>query len=123
MENARIADLQTVNWQMKVGQLGAVVEDLADVEQSIQLILMTPRGSAPLRPEFGSDVYLSIDAPPTVAGPAMVAAAHEAVKAWEPRAAIERVVPHFRENGIELEVQWRPAGDLAATLQNTRVRL
>lgn len=119
----RIADLQTVNWQMKVGELGGVVEDLADVEQSIQLILMTPRGSAPLRPEFGSDVYLSIDAPVTVAGPAMVTAAHEALKAWEPRAKVERLIPHINANGIELEVQWRPAGDLAAALRNTRVRL
>lgn len=122
-EPVSIAALQTVNWQPKLGELGAVVEDVDDVNQCIRAILTTPLGSVPLAPDFGSNVYLHVDAPVNVAAPAMIRDAHEALGIWEPRAAVEKIVPSYTGNGWALEVRWRPAGSLAAALQNTRVRL
>ena len=122
-EVVRIADIQTQNWQPKLGALGAIVEDVDDVAQAIHIILTTPRGSAPLRPDFGSDLFLSIDAPINVAAPAMIRDAHEAIAAWEPRAKVERVVPRITADGVELTVYWRPAGAFGGAQVETRVRL
>jgi hypothetical protein len=33
------------------------VEGIEDIRQSIRIILETPQGSDPLRPEFGSNIY------------------------------------------------------------------
>lgn len=123
MANVRIADLQTVNWQLKVGELGDVVEDADEIDQAINNILMTPRGSAPLRPDFGSDLFVSLDAPVNVAAPAMIRDAHEALQRWEPRIVVERVVPSILASGVELQVYWRPAAELDAALRQTRVAL
>ncbi len=122
-EPVSIDALLTVNWQPKLGELGAVVEDVEDVNQCIRGIITTPRGSVPHEPEFGSDVYLNIDAPVNVAVPAMIRDAHEAIRLWEPRAVVEKVTPRWTGEAWELEVTWRPAGALAAAIQATRVRV
>lgn len=125
MADVRLADIATVNWSLKVGELGQVVEDHADIAQSIRNILLTARGSAPLRPDFGSDLYQSIDKPIDQAGPAMVRDTHEALRAWEPRAIVERVVPTYSGSGegLTITVTWRPAFEAAAGARDTAVRL
>lgn len=123
MAVVRLDAIQTPNWQVQLGELGGVVEDLAEIDQAIRIIVATPRGSRPLLPEFGSDCYLSLDAPVTVAAPAIIRDAHEAVRAWEPRAVVERIEPSFNGAGIDLTIYWRPAGDVLGVLRLTEVRL
>ena len=123
MADVRLVDIETQNWSLKVGELGAVVEDFDDIAQSIRNILLTRRGSAPLRPEFGSALFESLDLPIDQAAPAVIASAHEAIRAWEPRAIVERVVPSWTSGGLEVAVTWRPAIELDAAARETRVRL
>ena len=47
--------------------------------------MTTPRGSDPLRPTFGSDIWRYIDFPIDVALPAIVRELTSAITTWEPR--------------------------------------
>ena len=47
-----ISDITSLHWQPALGGEG-IVEDAADIDQAIRVILKTPKGSDPHRPEFG----------------------------------------------------------------------
>ncbi|MCC7753101.1 baseplate protein, partial [Escherichia coli] len=48
----------SVFWQPTLQAPGEIVRGLDDIRQAIQIILRTPRGSDPHRPEFGSNLHL-----------------------------------------------------------------
>ncbi len=84
--------MMATNWaSLQLGTFGALVEDLDDVRQCVTIILRTPKGTVPHRPEFGCDAWRWLDAPLPVARPRIVAAVVEAIETHEPRVAVERV--------------------------------
>jgi phage baseplate assembly protein W len=80
-----LADIQSADWSLKLGSIGKVVQGVADVDQCIAIILTTPKGSDPLRPAFGADIWKFIDYPIDDALPAIVREITAAITAWEPR--------------------------------------
>jgi phage baseplate assembly protein W len=80
-----LADIQSADWSLKLGAIGQVVQGVADVDQCIAIILTTPRGSDPLRPTFGADIWSFLDYPIDEALPAVVREITAAIPAWEPR--------------------------------------
>ena len=52
--------ITSAHWQPALDTPGGVVEGLRDIDQAIRIILTTPRGSDPHRPEFGSDINESL---------------------------------------------------------------
>lgn len=78
------------HWQIALGGEG-YAEALDDLRQAITIILATRKGSDPLRPEFGSDIWRYVDHPIDRARPHLVREAVEALRRWEPRVEIERV--------------------------------
>ena len=90
-----LADITSADWSLRLDAAGApgsgiggVVQGLNDVNQCIQIILTTPKGSDPLRPTFGADVWRYIDAPIDTAMPAIVREVTEAITRWEPRVTV-----------------------------------
>jgi len=80
----------TAHWQPALEGEG-FVEDLEDILQCVHTILKTPKGSQPLRPDFGSDVHLYLDWPVNQARPHIVRESVEAIRQWEKRVDIKRV--------------------------------
>lgn len=80
-----INNIESGNWSMDVNNFGFVVENRAEINQTIGLILGTQKGTDPFRPLFGSDIWEYIDRPIDVAGPMMVNAIIQAIDRWEPR--------------------------------------
>lgn len=76
---------------LQLGSVGTLVEDLEDVRQCVRIILLTPKGTVPHRPDFGCDAWQWLDAPLPVATPRIVAAVVEALETHEPRVAVDRV--------------------------------
>jgi phage baseplate assembly protein W len=70
--------------QLKLGAIGQVVEGIEDLRQRIKLVLETPKGFDPHRPEFGSDIWRWVDKPFTEALPNVIAEAYEAIEKWVP---------------------------------------
>ena len=83
--------IESQDWQLKVGAIGEVVEGLDDVDQCIRIILTTPQGSLPLRPDFGCELWRYLDAPAQEARPHILRAVIEAIARWEPRVKVSAV--------------------------------
>lgn len=79
----------TPHWQLALGGDG-VAQQVADIHQCIRIILTTPKGSDPLRPEFGCDAGNYLDLPLDAARPHIVREVRAAL-AWEPRISIDGV--------------------------------
>src|ERR1700683_2638011 len=86
-----LADITSADWSLKLGVIGEVVQGLDDVEQCIAIILTTPKGSDPLRPTFGTDLWRFIDNPIGFAIPAVVREVTGSISMWEPRITLQSV--------------------------------
>jgi phage baseplate assembly protein W len=110
--------ITSAHWQPALGTPGEVVEGLRDIDQAIRIILTTPRGSDPHRPEFGSDIHLYIDWPTSRVVPHLVREAVEAIRRWETRVTLVQVLAEIEEERITLRVQWKVADGV---IQQTEV--
>lgn len=102
-------DIAAAHWQPALGTPGAVVTGLRDIDQSIRIILSTPLGSDPHRPEFGSNLDRYIDWPIDRVVPHLVREAVEALRRWETRVSIVQVRADIEGSRLTLRVRWRVA--------------
>lgn len=110
--------ITAVHWQPALGTPGEVVEGLRDIDQAIRIILTTPLGSDPHRPDFGSDIDRYIDWPTNRVVPHLVREAVEAIRRWEPRVTVVQVLIEIDTSHITMRVQWRVADGV---IQQTEV--
>jgi phage baseplate assembly protein W len=117
-----LGDIRSADWSLALGAIGEVVQGIADVEQCLGIIVTTPRGSDPLRPTFGSDIWRYIDFPLDRALPAIVSELTSAIALWEPRVNLVSVTAQpvndaSTQSGAHLDVtlNWQLKLGLAAT--------
>ncbi|MGH8782055.1 GPW/gp25 family protein [Paraburkholderia sp.] len=90
-------------------RLGLVVTDLDDIGQCIDIILHTPRGSDPHRPDFGANLDQYIDWPLSAARPRIAREVQRALTRWEPRANVLKVNAQYSAMGqLLVPVTWQP---------------
>ncbi|MFN3437785.1 MAG: GPW/gp25 family protein [Acidovorax sp.] len=111
------------DWQLAIGQPGKALTGLADIAQCFRVILTTPKGSDPLRPDFGSDVWQYVDWPIAQALPHLVRECWDAITLWEPRVTLESIKPRQGDepHQVVVAIAWRVAGQGAT--QNAEVAL
>lgn len=102
-----LADIKTQDWSLSITEAGAVVEDLADIEQCIYLIVTTAKGSDPLRPEFGADIFSYLDKPVNIVRPNVVREVYNAVRTWEPRVEVQSVTCDVAVSQVTITITWR----------------
>lgn len=95
-----LTDIKSRDWQISTAGVGLVAEGLEDIRQCLDICLRTTKGSDPLRPQFGSDIYQYADKPLSVAIPNIVRSIIEAVQIWETRVVINKVRWQVRETSI-----------------------
>lgn len=110
-----INDIRSVNWQVGLGGPGEVAENLADIRQCIGLIITTTKGTDPLRPEFGTNIYRLVDRPVNVAAPAIVQEILTGIQLWEPRVRVKSLVYTLQYERIlfDLNLELLVNGDAA----------
>ena len=74
---------------------GEIVHQLADLEQGIANLLLTPKGSVPTDPEKGSNLLKFMDRPPAVAIPLLT------VDLWD--ALQPRFLPRIKVAGVRVD--------------------
>jgi phage baseplate assembly protein W len=125
-------DIPHLHWQPMLGRnvvapastLGQIVHGLADVEQAINTIVLTEKGSVPTQPEKCTRLMPYIDRRPEYAIPNITREIWDAITAWEPRVIVERVaitredLCHFR-----FPVFWRLRADVTRSVRQTVVTL
>jgi uncharacterized protein len=105
--------------------LGNVVQGIADVEQCLQIILTTARGSDLLRPDFAVDLIQYIDKPITQSLPHIVRDVSAAIAKWEPRVTLIAVsaalVTAGSQAGAQLQVTIEWQLTLGGVVQTTTI--
>lgn len=99
-----ISDIKSVNWQLSVLGIGQISEGIDDIRQCVQLILTTTKGSDPLRPLFGSDIWQHVDKPVTVASALISAEIVDALTKWEPRIVLKKIIHNTDGSKIDFEL-------------------
>jgi phage baseplate assembly protein W len=120
-----LGDITSADWSLALGAIGEVVQGIADVEQCLGIIVTTPRGSDPLRPTFGADIWRYIDFPIDRALPAIVSELTSAITAWEPRVNLVSVTAQpvndaSAQSGAHLDVTLTWQLKLGATASPSR---
>lgn len=95
------------DWQPELGT-DDIVGGLDDIGQCIRIILETPLGSDPHRPDFGSNIPRYIDWPQNRVTPYLVRDTRAAIRRWEQRVAVIHVVVTHAMAALELTVEWQP---------------
>lgn len=108
---ATLSQIRSSFWQLSLAQAGEVVEGLADIQQCIDVILQTQRGSAVLMPTFGVDMMAFIDKPIDVVKADLIRDIIEQIETFEPRVSIERINATVQGDGSNLliELTWAAA--------------
>lgn len=55
--------LPAQQWSCRIGALGEILQGADDIEQQIAIVLQSPPGCDPLRPDFAVDLLSLIDRP------------------------------------------------------------
>lgn len=115
----------SLHWQSSLSSDG-IVEGFADVEQAIRIILSTPKGNVPHRPEFGCDVLPLIDGNFNDVAPLFIARATDAILAHEPRVqSLKITAQQYGQpqsfSGALFNIAWTPIDSLIPQNMTYRV--
>lgn len=91
-----MGDILGSGWAMRIGvdTRGriALAHRERDIEEAIQIILLTPKGQRVMRPEFGCQIHDLIFAPNDVTTAGLAAYyVRQALAMWEPRIVVHEV--------------------------------
>lgn len=103
-------------WQLSIQEAGGIVQGLADIQQCVYIILVTQKGTDPTRPNFGCGVYEYIDKPISIAVPNMKREIAEAIRLYEPRVKIIRILHTVNEANITFTIEWKFADETVQTI-------
>lgn len=108
---ATLNEITSSYWQLSTAQAGEVVQGFADIQQCIQTLLSTQRGSVVLMPTFGIDIMALIGQPINVVKADLTRDIIEQIEAFEPRVSIERITATMQGDGSNLlvELTWNSA--------------
>jgi phage baseplate assembly protein W len=112
---AQLSEIRSTDWQPELDADSAVVQGEDDIAQCVRIILETPLGSDPHRPEFGSNLHQYVDWPQNRVTPHLVREVYAALERWEPRIGAISVSVSFSEAIVIVQVEWSGAGGVSGT--------
>lgn len=102
----KLTELKSRNWTWSLTTPGLMVQDVNEISQCILVIVATEKGSDPLRPEFGADLYLYIDQPSNNVAK-MVNSISDALSIWETRIEIKKITFKIDAGSVDFEITWK----------------
>ncbi|MCM5528973.1 GPW/gp25 family protein [Parasegetibacter sp. NRK P23] len=112
---ATLSQIRSSIWSLSATGGGGIAEGIAAIRQAIDIIIRTTKGTDPLRPLFGSNVYLYVDAPATNI-PQIKAAILDAIQTWEPRVIITSLQHRLEVSHLFIDVGYRLTDSTIADL-------
>jgi len=100
----KIQDIRAINWQLSSKKIGEIVSGIDDIRQCVETILTTHKGSLPLNPFFGSDIYQFIDRPVNTAVANISAEILDALTKWENRIIIKKLLYNIVDSRIDYQL-------------------
>lgn len=108
---ALLTDINNIDWGVSLAGSGNIVQGYDDINQCIDVILRTQKGTDPLRPFFGSNIYFYIDAPVNVAIPNIKREIIDALSLWEKRIEIVSITHKLEESRIFFFITYKVVDD------------
>jgi phage baseplate assembly protein W len=112
-----VNEIRSSEWSLSVNGIGQVVEGFDDINQCIRLAVMTQKGTDPLRPEFGCDIWRHLDGGIDIAAPLMVQELLETISTWERRIEVTEIGYDYsdvsdedKSKKIDFRILWVLAG-------------
>lgn len=115
-----LTQIPTKDWSLSIDTQGEVVQDLADIHQCIYIICTTQKGTDPLRPTFGCDIFSFLDKPVNTARAQIIKSVTEAIAIWEIRAEVKRITVAVDNAAINLKIEWVTKASIS--IQTTKVK-
>ncbi len=117
-----VNEITSAEWSLSTRGQGEVEQGFDDINQCIKLIVSTQRGTDPMRPDFGCDLWQFIDYPINSAAPKMVNEILSALARWETRIQVSNVSYSILEESVTFNVFWilqdnKQKGSAAITLE------
>lgn len=125
MDITNIKVINTEHWQHKRGTIGDVVTDTEDIEQCLETICTTAKGTVVHNPNIGLPIMEYLDKPLNIIAPQLKLMIKEELQYQEPRIKIDTVTLQANEDGLlnikinhiyenvlrtkEINTQWRTA--------------
>lgn len=106
-----LADIRSPFWQLSLTGAGNIEQGYNDVSQCIDVILRTQKGTDPLRPNFGSNIFFYQDAPVNIAIPNIKREIIDAISIWEPRVEIVRITHTINGENLLFAINYRVVDD------------
>lgn len=113
---ATLQDIKSKDWSLSLAEQGAVVEGFADIQQCVYIILVTMKGTDPLRPDFGCGIYEYIDKPLNIAIPNMKREILFAIQKYEPRVKIISILHAVEDAHLTFSITWEYANITQTTI-------
>jgi phage baseplate assembly protein W len=101
-----INQVTTTNWQISNTGIGDIAEDADDINQCINNIFSTQRGSDPFRPDFGLDLLAAIDRPVNIMAPDLISDMVDQVASYETRIDLKTVNYTLANNKVVFALTW-----------------
>lgn len=100
METVNTKTLDTEHWQHKRGTIGGVVTDFEDIEQCLETICTTAKGTVIHNPNLGLPIMDFLDKPLNIVAPQLRQMFKEELEYQEPRVGIKSVALKANEDGL-----------------------
>jgi phage baseplate assembly protein W len=99
-----VKDIITKDWSLSSTTQGEIVQGIFDLKQCVYNILMTVKGTDPLRPDFGCDIFKYMDKPTNRVVPQMMKSITQAVELYEPRVQITKIQAFVELSTVTFEL-------------------
>ena len=99
-------EITYVDWQYKLNKIGSVAEGVEDINQCIAIILLTHKGSDPLKPTINKEKNKYINYPKNSEKANIIRESIEAIEKWETRIKVDSVIVEIKETQIKIQIQW-----------------
>ena len=94
-------------WSMKIGMFGGIVQGLDDINQCIDILIKTRKGTVPLHPEFGCDVWKYIDSPINIARANIVKEVVDSITEFIPIIQLVSVTVNIQNtSNLVISIEW-----------------
>ena len=94
-------------WSMKIGEFGGIVQGMDDIDQCIDIVVKTRKGTVPLHPEFGCDAWKYIDSPINIARANIVKEVVDSINEFIPVIQLVSVTVNVQNtSNLIIPIEW-----------------
>lgn len=102
----QITQVKSSLFTLSLAGPGQIKQGIDFINQNIEILLLTPKGGDPLRPEFGCDARGKIDQPINKVRGSLINDVKNALNTFIPEIVVVKIVPTILVGQMTIKVTW-----------------